>query len=360
MRKLILALLILNLYIIPLEAKNSFLSNCGYALWSWWNKGALGEAKLSLENRFSRNFEELGQDGIFLLGRVINNDFKWALLKDKIKEARVIDLSFNSQLSSQQIIELLMQNKDSLESLNLRGVRINRELIKVISQLPKLKKLILENLPYFSIKYFYNHPTLIYLDLSQTKIWKSTLRKFLYFPPKKLKQLILPNWSFSCIRNFQRLMESKEYPVKISVRSAQRQILGILTMEQVKNAVIDGDTLKLDIPEFGTLHGLAKNIRLRDIQAAETLGKSKSEDERFVAEWTRNFLMNFLVGKNLELTHLENYKYKGEYVAEVWADNISISSLLLDLGVVFYYPFEQDSRKPTPNWTSIRTHIETL
>jgi hypothetical protein len=148
-------------------AYGSLVDRCGEALWKWWHKDKIRAAQKSLETRYARNFEQLGQDGVYLLGRELNSKFKMALLEKEITGAVVLDLSFNHHLSSKQIRRLILNNRETLESLVLRGLRIDRGVMRTIAELPQLKRLVLEHISPLSLSLLKQKPSLTHLDISQ-------------------------------------------------------------------------------------------------------------------------------------------------------------------------------------------------
>jgi endonuclease YncB( thermonuclease family) len=185
------------------------------------------------------------------------------------------------------------------------------------------------------------------------------VQDFVESAPPRLRHLVLPDWSFEQIEEIESLLASQSLKTKVSVKSAERLKLKTLSLAEAKEAVLDGDTIKVDIEDFGTLHGMQKNIRLRDIQAAENGAKATSDAEKRMALLTKQFVASFLAAKRLEVSHLEHYKYKGEYAGEIWVDGLSLSSVLLEMGYVVYYPFEFDGERPRPNWAEIEARIHT-
>lgn len=98
--------------------------------------------------------------------------------------------------------------------------------------------------------------------------------------------------------------------------------------------VLDGDTFLADA-EIWPGQTLRVNIRIRGIDAPEM--KSRCQEERVAALRARDLLAQLMSGGTVSLSNIGGAKYYGRVLADVRSDNVAVSDVLLDQGVVRRY-----------------------
>lgn len=109
-------------------------------------------------------------------------------------------------------------------------------------------------------------------------------------------------------------------------------------------SVYDGDTIKVNIKDYPPILGEKISIRINGIDTPEI--KGKCEKEKLLAKKARDVVKSTL--KNSKIIELKNIQ-RGKYfriVADVYADNIQISEILVQKKLAVRY----DGGTKTRNW----------
>jgi endonuclease YncB( thermonuclease family) len=102
------------------------------------------------------------------------------------------------------------------------------------------------------------------------------------------------------------------------------------------NSVYDGDTFKVNIPNYPQLVGKNIPIRINGIDTPEI--RSRCKKEKKLAIQAKHILVKYLKNaKNIKLSNIQRGKYF-RIVADVYVDNIDIGKVLINnkLAVSYY------------------------
>jgi endonuclease YncB( thermonuclease family) len=110
-------------------------------------------------------------------------------------------------------------------------------------------------------------------------------------------------------------------------------------------SVYDGDTFKVNIPEWPDIVGKRIGIRVNGIDTPERRGTS--EDIKLLAVEARQTTVSLLRGADVvELRNIERGKYF-RIIADVYVDGQSLADVLLNKGLAKSY----DGESARPEWT---------
>lgn len=98
--------------------------------------------------------------------------------------------------------------------------------------------------------------------------------------------------------------------------------------------VYDGDTFKVDIPEWPDIIGKSISIRIYGINAPELKNKDESIKEQ--ARQAKMRLVTLLKGGKIELREIRRDKYF-RILAKVYVNNIDIGKTLIEEGLAKEY-----------------------
>jgi len=109
-------------------------------------------------------------------------------------------------------------------------------------------------------------------------------------------------------------------------------------------SVYDGDTFRVNIPDFPELIGRKIGIRINGIDTPEI--KGKCEQEKQLALVAKQFTMKMLTKANMvELRNLQRGKYF-RIVADVYADGVNVGDELVKESLAVFY----DGGKKVKDW----------
>lgn len=114
--------------------------------------------------------------------------------------------------------------------------------------------------------------------------------------------------------------------------------------------VFDGDTITI-AKQINTVW-YRFSIRIRGIDCPEI--RTRDEDEKTVAVIARDTLYTMLYGKTVQLKNIENDKYGGRYVADVYFEELNIGEFLLQKRLAVKY--DGGKKNPPQNWYDYYTH----
>lgn len=117
----------------------------------------------------------------------------------------------------------------------------------------------------------------------------------------------------------------------------------VLQPDQIVS-VYDGDTFKVNIPEWPDIVGESISIRVDGIDTPEIRGTS--ENIKLLASEARQATASFLQMGAIELRDLERGKYF-RITASVFAGDTSLADVLIEKGLA--KPYDGESSRPT--WT---------
>ncbi|MCG7499358.1 thermonuclease family protein [Vibrio sp. Of7-15] len=118
---------------------------------------------------------------------------------------------------------------------------------------------------------------------------------------------------------------------------------GTLTVSEV-TSIYDGDTFRANIKDVHSLIGERIGIRVSGVDTPEIRGKCKKE--KALAQKAKQLTVNFLrSAKKVELKNVKRGKYF-RIVADVYADNESLTEALIDSGLAVAY----DGGTKVKNW----------
>lgn len=102
-----------------------------------------------------------------------------------------------------------------------------------------------------------------------------------------------------------------------------------VTVSQIVR-VYDGDTITVDVAEWPSIVGDDIGVRIRGVDTPELRGKCEEEKAaaRLARDFTKKMVMN---AKVVVLSGIERGKYF-RIVADVYADDVSVSSVLIEHG----------------------------
>jgi len=109
-------------------------------------------------------------------------------------------------------------------------------------------------------------------------------------------------------------------------------------------SVYDGDTFRVDIPDYPPVVGLNIPIRINAIDTPEIRGKCNKE--KSLAIEAKKIVSDLL--SNAKVVRLKNLK-RGKYfrlVADVYADGVNVADRLIELELAVKY----DGGKKNMNW----------
>lgn len=280
----------------------------------------------------------------------------WQIVSPLINGAHKLDLSNNPHVSQAMLLDLLSRSASTLEALDLRGIKITWPVFEVIAQqMPNLRRLRIDHLPMFSLGLLGGHPALVELDIRKVKPYWFEIRNFIREMPPKLRFLKVHNYPDAAflddLRDFaqglKRTLEVRAY------HSEPFHAVNFRRNPSLKD-VLDGDTFKTSIREFGAALGSEVSIRIRDLDAPEMKPKNNDPYEKKMARAARMYLFERLAGKRVTLDNLEAAdKYPRRYVADLLIEGQPVFHDMIRLGLAVYYPFHLDSKKPQPNWRAI-------
>lgn len=316
----------------------------------------LSEARAALETSFGKDFEaKIARLKELELRYLLRSPQALSLVSDHIRKATRIDISKNPQLKASQVLALLAANAATLEDLDLRGLRINRDTFDVIAySMPKLKRLRIDAMPWFALKKLKGHPALVELDIRKAGAFWFEIRDFLQEIPPKLRWLKVGNHrKASFIDELRDIAHSKK--ATLEVQSYFDDSVVIRNFQWAPNyaRVLDGDTFRVSLNDLGGALGSNVSLRLKDMDAPELGEKAESEGEAKVAIAARYFLYSLLKGQKVVLDDLEEDKYSGRFVADVSVGGRSVFHEMVSRKLALYYPFDLDSKKPKADWDAI-------
>nr|NCN28402.1 hypothetical protein [bacterium] len=351
------------------------LNWCGYQLEKATGRVFPGTYK-KIEHKLDASLQELvdriqKEKSFIYPARSLGNREINALLPH-LKNLETLDLSKNSSLSSKLIAQIVLANRGSLRELLLGKISISRALLATIVELPRLRLLQADQLPWGGLSRFYEHETLSVLDLHLGRFSARAIERFLVHQPKKFTKLIIRSprhvqelESFNKIVNQHQHREAYLRGPKAGQLRAKRSVSvnAMITSEQWRwdgrvSSVLDGDTFKVMIDSFSpALLGYNRSARVKWIDSPEYGSKAVTFYEGLVAYVARYKLFKLLTEiqkqnpYGMPTATIEFGKFSERFIFDFVWQGRSIGRHLLDSNLASYYP--DGGTKSVVEWKSL-------